>query len=75
MSKRPYKFKTSTSKEVRVSLSKVFNLMANGDMDTTTGKALVYTANAILQSIRIDEQEKQIEELRELIEEIKGEKK
>lgn len=65
-----YKFKTSTSKEVRVSLSKVFNLMANGDMDTTTGKALVYTANTILSSIRQDETDREIAELKEIVKEL-----
>ena len=69
-----FKFKTSSAKEVRVTLSKIVNLVANDELDPKKANSIVYVCNAILQSIRIDEQEKQIEELREIIEEIKEEK-
>lgn len=69
------KLSWSNAREVRRSLSAVNNMLLNDKIEPERARAIVYTANAILQSIRIDEQEKQIEELREIIEEIKEEKK
>lgn len=69
------KLSWSNAREVRRSLSAVNNMLLNDKIESERARAIVYTANAILQSIRIDEQEKQIEELREIIEEIKEEKK
>ena len=69
-----FKFKTSSAREVRVTLSKIVNLIANDELDPKKANSIVYVCNAILQSIRVDEQEKQIQELREMIEEIQKEK-
>ena len=69
-----FKFKTSSAREVRVTLSKKVNLIANDELDPKKANSIVYVCNAILQSIRVDEQEKQIQELREMIEEIQKEK-
>ena len=69
------KLSWSNAREVRRSLAAINNMLLNDKIEADKARAIVYTANAILQSIRIDEQKKQIEELRELIEEIKGEKK
>ena len=65
------KLKLSTPKEVRKSLSTVANMVLNDEIDSKKANAFVYVTNAILTSIRIDEQQKEIEELRELVEEIK----
>ena len=69
------KLSWSNAREVRRSLAAINNMLLNDKIEADKARAIVYTANAILQSIRIDEQEKQIEELREIIEEIKEEKK
>lgn len=69
-----FKFKTSSAREVRVTLSKIVNLIANDELDPKKANSIVYVCNAILQSIRLDEQEKQIQELREMVEEIQKEK-
>ena len=68
-----FKFKTSSAKEVRVTLSKIVNLVANDELDPKKANSIVYVCNAILQSIRTDIQEKEIQELRELVEEIQKE--
>lgn len=68
---KKYKFKTSNAKEVRVTLSKLVNLVANGDIDVKTANSVAYLTSYILQSIRVDEQEQQIQELQEQIKEIK----
>lgn len=70
-----YKFKTSTPREVRTTLSKLINLVANDKIDHNKAKAITYMTSYILQSIKLDEQEKQIEELKEIIEEIQNSKK
>jgi alpha-N-acetylglucosamine transferase len=67
-----FKFKTSTPKEVRKTLSTLVNLVANDEIDQKKANSIVYITNAILQSIRIDEQEKQIQELKQIVEEIKA---
>ena len=70
-----YKFKTSSPKEVRKTLSTLVNLVANDKIEQKKANSIVYITNAILTSIRVDEQEKQIQELKEMIEEIQEERK
>ena len=65
------KLKLSTPKEVRKSLSTVANMVINDEIDTKKANAFVYVTNSILTSIRVDEQQKEIEELKEIVEEIK----
>lgn len=67
-----YKFKTSTSREVRKTLSTLVNLVANDRIDQKKANSIVYITNAILTSIRIDDQEKEIQELKDMIEEMKN---
>lgn len=68
------KLKLSTPKEVRKSLATVANMVLNGDIDAKKSNAFVYICNAIISSIRIDEQEKQIQELKEIVQEIQEQK-
>ena len=68
------KLSWSNAREVRRSLAAINNMLLNDKIESDRARAIVYTANAILQAIRIDEQEKQIEELREMLEDIKNEK-
>ena len=68
------KLKLSTPKEVRKSLATVANMVLNDEIDAKKSNAFVYVSNAILTSIRCDLQQKEIEELRELVEEIKGDR-
>ena len=70
-----YKFKTSSPKEVRKTLSTLVNLVANDKIDQKKANSIVYITNSILTSIRVDEQEKQIQELKEMIEEIQEERR
>ena len=65
------KLKLSTPKEVRKSLSTVANMVINDEIDTKKANAFVYVTNSIQTSIRVDEQQKEIEELKEIVEEIK----
>ena len=65
------KLKLSTPREVRKSLSTVANMVINDEIDTKKANAFVDVTNSILTSIRVDEQQKEIEELKEIVEEIK----
>ena len=65
------KLKLSTPKEVRKSLATVANMVINDEIDTKKANAFVYVTNSILTSIRVDEQQKEIEELKEIVQEIK----
>ena len=58
------RLKTKTPTEVRRTLSRIMNMVVNGELDTKTANTI------ILSAIRKDEQEKQIEELAELLEEL-----
>lgn len=60
-----------TPSNIRKSLSKVANMVLNGAIDTKTANTLTIVCNALLSSIRIDEQEKRIDELEMLLEEKK----
>lgn len=62
-------FRFSTSQQVRKSLSRINNMVANGEMDSKRANTIIVGANAILGAIRLDEQQKQIERLEELVNE------
>ena len=64
------RLKTKTPTEVRRTLSRIMNMVVNGELDTKTANNIILGCNAILSAIRKDEQEKQIEELAELLEEL-----
>ena len=68
------KLSWSNAREVRRSLAAINNMLLNDKIEADKARAIVYTANAILSSIRLDEQEKQIQELREMVEQIQKEK-
>ena len=69
------KYKLSTAKEVRKALASVANGVLSDTIDPKKANAFVYVTNAILQSIRLDEQEKEIQELKELVEKIQESKR
>ena len=50
-------------------------MLLNGSIEPDRARAIIYGANNILASIRTDEQEKQIEELRSLLEEVMEDRK
>ena len=60
-------FRFSTPQQVRKSLSRINNMVANGEMDSKKANTIIVGANAILGAIRLDEQQKQIEKLEELV--------
>lgn len=57
------KLRLNTPKNVRLSLSRIADCVVNGEIDLKTANTLTLICNTILNSIRVDEQEKKIEEL------------
>lgn len=64
------RLKTGTPQEVRRTITRIMNMVANGEMDSKTGNTLIVGCNAVLSSIRADEQKKKIEELERVLEEV-----
>ncbi|MEG1074793.1 MAG: hypothetical protein RSF84_06610 [Ruthenibacterium sp.] len=59
--------KLSNPSEVRKALSRVANMVLNGDLDPKAANSIILACNAILSGIRTDEQEKEIRELEEIL--------
>jgi hypothetical protein len=62
------------SRDVRKTLVRVTNLIANGKMDTKVGNTIISACNSVLSAIRTDEQDKKIAELQQLLENVTREK-
>ncbi len=65
--------KLDTPKNVRKALSKIANMTIRGEIDPKVANSFTVTCNAILGSIRIDEQDAKIEELERRLDEILSE--
>lgn len=65
------RLKTRTATEVRRTLSRVMNMVANGEIDNKTANTIILGCNAVLSAIRSDEQQKKIDELERLLNEIR----
>ena len=61
------RLRLNTPKNVRLSLSRVADAVVNGELDLKTANTVTLICNAILSSIRIDEQERKIDELERLL--------
>ncbi|EXG87935.1 hypothetical protein K413DRAFT_4840 [Clostridium sp. ASBs410] len=59
--------KTRTATEVRRTLSRVANMVVNGEMDNKTANTIILACNAILPAIRTDDQQKKIDELERIL--------
>ena len=61
------RLKTRTATEVRRTLSRVMNMVANGEMDNKTANTIILGCNAVLSAIRTDEQQRKIDELERIL--------
>ena len=69
------RLKLDTPNNVRKSISKVANMVANGEMTPQQANAIVVGCNAILGCIRTDEQEKKIKELQDLLDDLQEDRR
>ena len=65
------RLKTKTATEVRRTLSRVMNMVANGEMDNKTANTIILGCNAVLSAIRTDEQQSKNDELERVLNSIK----
>ena len=65
-------FKLSTPAEVRRTLSKIANMLLNNEIDPQRATAITNCCNAVLNCIRIDEQQKKLAELEKLLDEVEA---
>lgn len=65
------RLKTKTPTEVRRTLSRVMNMVINGQMDNKTANTIILGCNAVLSAIRTDEQQKKIDELETILNNMK----
>lgn len=65
------RLKMSTPAEVKRALSRVANMVLNGELEAKDANAIMYAANVILGAIRTDEQQRKLDELEQLVEGLK----
>ena len=61
------RLKMGSALEIRRTLNRISNMLINGELDPKTANALIYAANAVLTSIRVDEQESRLDALEKLL--------
>ena len=61
------RLKMSTPAEVRRAVARVANMVLNGDLEARDANAILYAANVTLGCIRVDEQQKKLDELAQLV--------
>jgi len=66
----PKRLKMSTSREVRRTVNRISNMLLNGELDPKTANAILYACNVCLGAIRTDEQQKKLDELEKLVQEL-----
>ena len=69
MKRMNLRMKTST--EVRRTLQRISNMVLNGELDVKRANSVILACNAILSAIRTDEQQKKIQELENLLNDLK----
>lgn len=62
------RLKMSSSREVRQAVNRIANMLLNGEIDAKTANAILYAANVTLGAIRVDEQQRKLDELEEIVE-------
>ncbi|PWL52073.1 hypothetical protein KQH81_07040 [Clostridium cadaveris] len=67
MSDKKIRLRLSTPSEIRKTLARITNMIANNEIDTKKANTIIYSCNAILNSIRTDELEKQVQELEDMV--------
>lgn len=65
------RLRMGTPTEVRRTLARVANMTVNGEIDTKTANTIILACNAVLSAIRTDEQQRKIDQLEELLNEVK----
>lgn len=70
MAAKTIRLKVASASDVRRTLARITNLVANNEMDTKKANTIILACNAVLSAIRTDEQQKKINELEQLLDNI-----
>ena len=65
------RLKTRTATEVRRTLSRIMNMVVNGEIDNKTANTIILGCNAVLSALWTDEQQRKIDELEQLLSKLK----
>ena len=65
------RLKLSTPQDIRKSANRIANMLLNGELGAKAGQAILSACKICLDSIRVDEQEKRLDELERLVKETK----
>lgn len=66
------RLRTKTPQEVRATLTRIMNMVVNGQIDVKMANTLILGCNAVLSSIRADDQQKKLDQLEVLILDMNG---
>ncbi len=72
MAERRKTLKLSSPNDVRKALSRIANMVLNKEIDSKDANSIALICNAILSSVRTDEQDKKIKELQEILDQVRG---
>ena len=64
--------KLDTPRDIRQSLTRVANLVLNGELEPKRANCITYIASIVLSSIRVDEYGKDLEEVKEMLQELEA---
>lgn len=59
--------KMSSPQEIRRAISRIANMVLNGEIDPKSANTLIYACNSALTAVRTDEYRKKVEELELLL--------
>ena len=62
----------STPKDIRKSATRVANMLLNSEIGAKAGQAIISACKVCLDSIRTDEQQKKLDELEKIVEQLTG---
>lgn len=67
MAGKKIRLKVATATDVRRTLARITNMVANNEIDTKKANTIILACNAVLSAIRTDDQQKKINELEQLL--------
>lgn len=65
---RRRQLKLSTASDARRSIARIANMVLNNELEAKQANTILYACNAVLAAIRVDEQQKKLDELERRVE-------
>lgn len=66
------RLKMTTPREARQAANRIANMLLNKEIEPKTANAILYAINVTLGSIRVDEQQRKLDELEQIVEELQS---